>query len=72
MLYGSTSTLSIQPSVVVTNLPTTLADPFPVVLDDPTRWKNQPVTLQIVGRPFDDEELIEVTEVVDRVVNGDK
>ncbi|KAF5009274.1 hypothetical protein FDECE_4486 [Fusarium decemcellulare] len=39
---------------------------------DPTRWANQPVTLQIIGRPFDDEELIAATEVVDRVVNRTK
>ncbi|KAL4791068.1 amidase [Aspergillus venezuelensis] len=36
---------------------------------DPVRWSNMPVGLQIVGRPFDDEELIAVTEVVDQVVN---
>ncbi|KAH8892179.1 amidase [Thozetella sp. PMI_491] len=38
---------------------------------DPVRWGNQPVTLQIVGRPFDDEELVAITEAVDYVVNGD-
>lgn len=28
------------------------------------------MTIQIVARPFDDEELLAATEVVDRVVNG--
>ncbi|KAL4962035.1 amidase signature domain-containing protein [Aspergillus stella-maris] len=37
---------------------------------DPVRWSNMPVCLQVVGRPFDDEELIAVTEVVDQVVNN--
>ncbi|KAL2827361.1 amidase [Aspergillus cavernicola] len=36
---------------------------------DPVRWANMPVSLQIVARPFDDEELIAVTEVVDQVIN---
>uniref|UniRef100_A0A8H7N5D9 Amidase domain-containing protein n=1 Tax=Bionectria ochroleuca TaxID=29856 RepID=A0A8H7N5D9_BIOOC len=36
---------------------------------DPDLWSNQPVTIQIVARPFDDEELLSVTEVVDHVVN---
>ncbi|KAL4950656.1 amidase [Aspergillus filifer] len=38
---------------------------------DPVRWSNMPVCLQIAGRPFDDEELIAVTEVVDQVVNNE-
>ncbi|CAI6074055.1 unnamed protein product [Clonostachys chloroleuca] len=37
---------------------------------DPDLWSNQPVTIQIVARPFDDEELLSVTEVVDRVINS--
>ncbi|KAL4876348.1 amidase signature domain-containing protein [Aspergillus karnatakaensis] len=36
---------------------------------DPVRWRNMPVCLQIVARPFDDEELLAVTEVVDGIVN---
>ncbi|KAL4903572.1 hypothetical protein BDW74DRAFT_168784 [Aspergillus multicolor] len=36
---------------------------------DPVRWANMPVCLQLVARPFDDEDLIAVTEVVDRVIN---
>ncbi|KAL4944947.1 hypothetical protein BDV06DRAFT_232139 [Aspergillus oleicola] len=37
---------------------------------EPVRWANMPVCLQMVGRPFDDEELIAATEVVDQVVNN--
>ncbi|KAL4863004.1 hypothetical protein BDV12DRAFT_190004 [Aspergillus spectabilis] len=37
---------------------------------DPLRWANMPVCVQIVARPFDDEELIAVTEVLDGVING--
>lgn len=40
------------------------------LIDDPELWSKQPVAIQIIARPFDDEELIAVTEVVDRVVNG--
>ncbi|KAF2858676.1 putative amidase [Piedraia hortae CBS 480.64] len=36
---------------------------------DPSRWKNHPSAIQIVGRPFRDEALIAITEVIDRVVN---
>ncbi|KAJ4302714.1 hypothetical protein N0V90_001604 [Kalmusia sp. IMI 367209] len=39
-------------------------------LYDPRLWKNQPVTLQIIGRPFDDEELIRTTEIIDDIVNN--
>ncbi|CAH0051081.1 unnamed protein product [Clonostachys solani] len=39
---------------------------------DPDLWSNQPVTIQIVARPFDDEELLSVTEVVDRVINREQ
>jgi len=39
-------------------------------VDDPELWKNQPVTLQIVGRPCQDEELIAVTQSIDRICNG--
>ncbi|KAJ4160121.1 hypothetical protein NW754_003245 [Fusarium falciforme] len=32
---------------------------------DPALFSNQPSTIQIVGRPFDDEELIEITAAID-------
>ena len=38
--------------------------------DDPELWANQPVTIQIVARPFDDEALIGATGRVDDAVNG--
>lgn len=41
-----------------------------ITIDDPNLWSNQPVAIQIVARPFDDEELVAATEVVDRIVNG--
>lgn len=37
--------------------------------DHPKTFMGMPMTVQIVGRPFDDEELIEVTAVIDNVVN---
>ncbi|CAK7202871.1 hypothetical protein SEUCBS139899_005598 [Sporothrix eucalyptigena] len=39
---------------------------------DPGQWKNQPVCVQIVKQPYQDEALLEVTEVVDTIVNGKK
>jgi len=38
--------------------------------DDPVLFQNQPVTIQIVGRPFEDEELLASAGVVDEVLNG--
>ncbi|KAK1818962.1 hypothetical protein LTR12_006650 [Friedmanniomyces endolithicus] len=38
-------------------------------LYDPELWKGHPVTLQLVGRPYRDEALIAVSEVIDSVVN---
>jgi amidase len=38
-------------------------------IDDVEKWKNQPVTLQIVTRPYQDEELIAISEVIDNVCN---
>ncbi|KAH7247550.1 amidase signature domain-containing protein [Fusarium redolens] len=35
---------------------------------DPNIFVNQPSTIQIVGRPFDDEELIEVSALVDKLL----
>ncbi|KAK4500486.1 hypothetical protein PRZ48_008675 [Zasmidium cellare] len=37
--------------------------------DDPEMWKTQPMTFQIVSRPYRDEDLINVSEVIDGVVN---
>ncbi|EXJ89088.1 hypothetical protein A1O3_02152 [Capronia epimyces CBS 606.96] len=37
---------------------------------DPKLFAAQPVCLQIVGRPFQDEELVSVTEVIDNVLNS--
>ncbi|KAL1901092.1 hypothetical protein Sste5346_002159 [Sporothrix stenoceras] len=39
---------------------------------DPDLWKNQPVCVQIVKQPYQDEDLLSVTEVVDDVINGVK
>lgn len=41
-----------------------------MTLDDAKLWANMPVTVQIVRRQYEDEELIAVTEVLDTVVNG--
>jgi Asp-tRNA(Asn)/Glu-tRNA(Gln) amidotransferase A subunit family amidase len=38
-------------------------------IDDVEKWKNQPVTLQIVARPYQDEELIAISEIIDNVCN---
>ncbi|KAF9885893.1 hypothetical protein FE257_012273 [Aspergillus nanangensis] len=38
-------------------------------LYNPSLFKNQPVTIQVVGRPFDDEELIEATGIIDELLN---
>lgn len=37
--------------------------------DDPERWKNMPVAVQIVRPQFSDEELIAVGECIDQVCN---
>lgn len=37
--------------------------------DDPEPWKTQPMTLQIVGRPYKDEELIATVQSIDHIVN---
>ncbi|KAJ9609603.1 hypothetical protein H2200_005931 [Cladophialophora chaetospira] len=37
---------------------------------DPEGWKNQPITIQLVAKQYDDEELISVAEVIDQVCNG--
>lgn len=38
-------------------------------LDDPNVWQGQPVTLQAVGRPYKDEDLIAVCEAIDDIIN---
>ena len=38
-------------------------------IDDPELFTGQPICRQIMGRPFQDEEIIAVTDVVDRVIN---
>lgn len=69
------------PSQIPLTLPTTkyvsLVSRYPVedkianfdASDGPKLWSNQPVAIQLVARPFDDERLIAVTEAVDKVVN---
>lgn len=39
-------------------------------LDDPALFAAQPVCLQVVGRPFEDEELLAATSTVDSVINS--
>ena len=43
---------------------------FCFLADDPVLFQHQPVTLQIVGRPFEDEELLRTTEVLDEILNA--
>lgn len=40
------------------------------LLDAPALYSSQPSTVQIVGRPFEDEDLIEVSRVIDQVLRG--
>jgi Asp-tRNA(Asn)/Glu-tRNA(Gln) amidotransferase A subunit family amidase len=42
------------------------------VLDDPELFHNAPVSLQLVGRPFQDEKLLACASIVDKVVNGNR
>ncbi|KAL9944679.1 hypothetical protein ACHAPS_008311 [Verticillium nonalfalfae] len=47
----------------------TAANPYDAAnhaMYDPALFSNQPSTVQIVGRPYDDEELIEITALVDQ------
>ncbi|OAP53724.1 hypothetical protein AYL99_12096 [Fonsecaea erecta] len=37
---------------------------------DPKLWENLPVTVQVVGQQYEDEELIAVTECLDKVCNA--
>jgi amidase len=39
-------------------------------VDDPNLWQGQPVTLQVVGRPYKDEDLIAVCEAIEQIING--
>jgi amidase len=38
-------------------------------IDDPQTFASQPVCIQLVGRPFQDEEIAAVAEVVDAIIN---
>lgn len=40
-----------------------------IYADDAELWSNMPVAIQIVARPFDDEELLATTKVIDKVIN---
>lgn len=40
------------------------------VSDDPALWHNAPISLQLVGRQFEDEKLLAIAAVVDEAVNG--
>lgn len=37
-------------------------------IDDPNLFSTQPSTAQVVGRPFEDEELIQVAAVLDKLL----
>lgn len=39
-------------------------------VDDAKLFIDQPATVQIVGRPFDDETLLEVTQALDDIVKA--
>lgn len=41
-----------------------------MILDDPELWHNGPISLQLIGRQFEDERLLAVSAVVDEIVNG--
>jgi Asp-tRNA(Asn)/Glu-tRNA(Gln) amidotransferase A subunit family amidase len=41
-----------------------------IVLDDVERFADSPITIQLVARPFKDEELLNMSEVVDNVINA--
>jgi amidase len=40
-----------------------------ILLDDPEMFAAQPVCLQVVGRPFQDEEVVAVMEALDPILN---
>ena len=37
--------------------------------DDPSLWHNAPISVQLVGKQFEDERLLAVSAIVDEVVN---
>lgn len=39
-------------------------------LDDVEKFMDSPMTIQLVARPYKDEELLNMSEVVDDVING--
>lgn len=53
---------------VVAGCNRTAAD-FSIYTDDPELYRNQPVCIQVVGRPFQDEEVVANMEAIDLVVN---
>lgn len=48
-----------------------MADLILFYTDDPHLFSNQPTSIQIIGRPFDDEELIEISWLVDKELKVD-
>ncbi|EXJ84240.1 hypothetical protein A1O3_04907 [Capronia epimyces CBS 606.96] len=50
--------------------PTSAMDKEHYELYDPDLWHNAPISLQLVGRQFEDERLLAVSAVVDEVVSG--
>lgn len=40
--------------------------------DDPELWHNAPISLQLVGKQFEDERLLAVAAAVDEAVNGNE
>jgi amidase len=43
---------------------------YTLFVDDPSRFANQPITIQVVGRPFEDEELVQVSSTLDALFRG--
>jgi amidase len=40
------------------------------ITDNPALFSNQPLTIQVVARPFEDEELIQTASVIDSLLSG--
>jgi hypothetical protein len=49
----------------------TIKNPADVVraIDDPKLFPGQPICLRIMGRPFQDEKVVAVTDIIDRIIN---
>lgn len=41
-----------------------------LLLDDPDMYSNIPTTIQVVGRPFEDEELIRTSSAIDKLFHA--